>query len=242
MTGAKVRCFGVRCFGLFGRRRRRTDTWCAPRAPWRSSSAACPPRSRPRRSPGLYARTHAHTQTRAHTHTYKARAHTHTRRAHGCLDCVRSSTARDVVEGVAVSAGEQRGSILRVWLQVRFQRARLVFQNDCLAGPFCASGTAAHAAYVRACVRVRLRARACVRVRLRARACGRYERLFANPLTAARRGFIDDIILPRVTRKRLCQELDALYNKVLAVDPPHTHVPVSLPLHTFRPAMAWLSH
>jgi hypothetical protein len=163
-------------------------------------------------------RTHARTPTRAHTHTYKARAHTHTRRAHGCLDCVRSSTARDVVEGVAVSAGEQRGSILRVWLQMRFQRARLVFQNDCLAGPLCASGTAAHAAYVRACVRVRLRARA----------CGRYERLFANPLTAARRGFIDDIILPRVTRKRLCQELDALYNKVLAVDP-HTHTRPRLP-------------
>jgi len=43
----------------------------------------------------------------------------------------------------------------------------------------------------------------------------RYERLFANPLTAARRGFIDDIIAPRTTRARLCRELDALYNKEL---------------------------
>jgi hypothetical protein len=32
-----------------------------------------------------------------------------------------------------------------------------------------------------------------------------YERVFASPLHAARRGFIDDIIEPRQTRKRLCQ-------------------------------------
>ena len=44
----------------------------------------------------------------------------------------------------------------------------------------------------------------------------RYERLFANPLTAARRGFIDDVITPSGTRTRLCQELDALYNKRLS--------------------------
>jgi len=43
----------------------------------------------------------------------------------------------------------------------------------------------------------------------------RYERLFTNPLTAARRGFIDDIIEPRQTRHRLCQELDGLYHKTL---------------------------
>jgi len=33
-----------------------------------------------------------------------------------------------------------------------------------------------------------------------------YSRLFANPLTAARRGFIDDVIEPPTTRTRLCQE------------------------------------
>eukprot|EP00961_Rhodomonas_salina_P031861 429439-Rhodomonas_salina.1 len=32
-----------------------------------------------------------------------------------------------------------------------------------------------------------------------------YSRLFANPLTAARRGFIDDVIEPHTTRTRLCQ-------------------------------------
>ena len=42
-----------------------------------------------------------------------------------------------------------------------------------------------------------------------------YEKLFANPLTAARRGYIDDIIQPSETRRRLCQELDALYHKDL---------------------------
>mmetsp|Transcript_46039 Transcript_46039/g.104902 ORF Transcript_46039/g.104902 Transcript_46039/m.104902 type:complete len:562 (-) Transcript_46039:636-2321(-) len=42
-----------------------------------------------------------------------------------------------------------------------------------------------------------------------------YSRLFANPLTAARRGFIDDVIEPHLTRTRLCMELDALLNKKL---------------------------
>lgn len=42
-----------------------------------------------------------------------------------------------------------------------------------------------------------------------------YSRLFANPLTAARRGFIDDVIEPHTTRTRLCQELDALQSKDL---------------------------
>jgi hypothetical protein len=34
-----------------------------------------------------------------------------------------------------------------------------------------------------------------------------YTRLFANPLTAAHRGFVDDIILPRTTRTRMCAGL-----------------------------------
>ena len=41
----------------------------------------------------------------------------------------------------------------------------------------------------------------------------KYERLFANPLTAARRGYIDAVIEPHTTRTRLCMELDALLHK-----------------------------
>lgn len=40
-----------------------------------------------------------------------------------------------------------------------------------------------------------------------------YEYLFANPLTAARRGFVDDIIQPSTTRQRLCEELEVLADK-----------------------------
>jgi propionyl-CoA carboxylase beta chain len=34
-----------------------------------------------------------------------------------------------------------------------------------------------------------------------------YIEKFANPLVAAQRGFVDDVILPRETRKRLCVDL-----------------------------------
>ena len=40
-----------------------------------------------------------------------------------------------------------------------------------------------------------------------------YKQKFANPLIAASRGFIDDIISPRSTRYRLCKALDILKNK-----------------------------
>ena len=49
-----------------------------------------------------------------------------------------------------------------------------------------------------------------------------YENLFANPLTAARRGYIDDVIAPEMTRQRLCKELDALYHKDQK-NPPRKH-------------------
>ncbi|CAO3682058.1 unnamed protein product [Umbelopsis vinacea] len=39
---------------------------------------------------------------------------------------------------------------------------------------------------------------------------------FANPLPAAQRGFIDDVILPRTTRRRLIEELGLLKNKKLS--------------------------
>jgi propionyl-CoA carboxylase beta chain len=40
-----------------------------------------------------------------------------------------------------------------------------------------------------------------------------YADLFCNPLTAARRGFIDAVIDPAETRLRLCEDLAALRTK-----------------------------
>jgi propionyl-CoA carboxylase beta chain len=40
-----------------------------------------------------------------------------------------------------------------------------------------------------------------------------YRTAFANPFPAARRGFLDDVIMPRDTRKRLCRALSLLRNK-----------------------------
>ena len=37
----------------------------------------------------------------------------------------------------------------------------------------------------------------------------------ANPFVAGSRGFIDDVILPRHTRKRICRSLAMLKNKKL---------------------------
>jgi propionyl-CoA carboxylase beta chain len=38
---------------------------------------------------------------------------------------------------------------------------------------------------------------------------------FANPFVAGRRGFIDDVIMPRQTRTRICRSLAMLRNKKL---------------------------
>ena len=43
-----------------------------------------------------------------------------------------------------------------------------------------------------------------------------YRKKFANPFVAASRGFIDDVILPRDTRRRLCRALAMLRDKSLA--------------------------
>ena len=40
-----------------------------------------------------------------------------------------------------------------------------------------------------------------------------YEERFANPFVAAERGYIDDVILPRNTRRRICRALNMLRNK-----------------------------
>ncbi|EQC42410.1 propionyl-CoA carboxylase beta chain, mitochondrial [Saprolegnia diclina VS20] len=42
-----------------------------------------------------------------------------------------------------------------------------------------------------------------------------YEEKFANPMVAAQRGFVDDIIEPTATRLRICEDLDVLQNKKL---------------------------
>merc|ERR1711992_431776 len=42
---------------------------------------------------------------------------------------------------------------------------------------------------------------------------GDYIEKFANPFLAAIRGYIDDIIEPRITRRRICQDLDLLATK-----------------------------
>ena len=42
-----------------------------------------------------------------------------------------------------------------------------------------------------------------------------YRQRFANPFIAGHRGFIDDVIMPRTTRMRLCRSLKMLRNKTL---------------------------
>ena len=40
-----------------------------------------------------------------------------------------------------------------------------------------------------------------------------YKTTFANPFAAGRRGFIDDVIHPHSTRRRICRALTLLRNK-----------------------------
>jgi propionyl-CoA carboxylase beta chain len=40
-----------------------------------------------------------------------------------------------------------------------------------------------------------------------------YQQRFANPFVAAERGYIDEVILPRNTRRRICRSLNMLRNK-----------------------------
>jgi propionyl-CoA carboxylase beta chain len=49
-----------------------------------------------------------------------------------------------------------------------------------------------------------------------------YREKFANPFVAASRGFIDDVILPHETRRRLCRALAMLRSKQLS-NPPKKH-------------------
>jgi len=43
-----------------------------------------------------------------------------------------------------------------------------------------------------------------------------YTERFANPMVAAQRGFIDDIIDPATTRRRLCEDLKLLEEKKIS--------------------------
>jgi propionyl-CoA carboxylase beta chain len=43
-----------------------------------------------------------------------------------------------------------------------------------------------------------------------------YKAKFANPFVAAKRGYLDDVILPEETRKRVCQSLEMLKNKKIS--------------------------
>jgi len=49
-----------------------------------------------------------------------------------------------------------------------------------------------------------------------------YRKKFANPFVAAARGFIDDVIMPHNTRRRICRALDMLRDKQLE-NPPKKH-------------------
>ena len=42
-----------------------------------------------------------------------------------------------------------------------------------------------------------------------------YKAAFANPFVAASRGYIDDVIMPHGTRRRVCKALATLENKKL---------------------------
>jgi propionyl-CoA carboxylase beta chain len=43
-----------------------------------------------------------------------------------------------------------------------------------------------------------------------------YQRRFANPFVAAERGYVDEVIMPYATRKRIARALQMLRNKHLA--------------------------
>ena len=43
-----------------------------------------------------------------------------------------------------------------------------------------------------------------------------YEERFANPFVAAEKGFIDEVIMPRNTRRRIARAFESLRNKKLS--------------------------
>jgi propionyl-CoA carboxylase beta chain len=54
-----------------------------------------------------------------------------------------------------------------------------------------------------------------------------YAEKFANPFEAAKRGFIDEVIMPRDTRKKLLKAFSMLEKKsVLRIDRKHGNIPL----------------
>ena len=54
-----------------------------------------------------------------------------------------------------------------------------------------------------------------------------YEERFANPFVAAERGFIDEVIQPRTTRKRIARAFASLRNKKAAMPwKKHNNIPL----------------
>jgi propionyl-CoA carboxylase beta chain len=54
-----------------------------------------------------------------------------------------------------------------------------------------------------------------------------YTETFANPYKAAARGFIDEVIMPQETRKKLIKAFDMLKNKVVALPKKkHDNIPL----------------
>jgi len=54
-----------------------------------------------------------------------------------------------------------------------------------------------------------------------------YTERFANPMVAAQRGFIDDIIEPAATRKVICRDLQILRKKKMQTRPrKHSNIPL----------------
>ena len=54
-----------------------------------------------------------------------------------------------------------------------------------------------------------------------------YRDRFANPMVAAQRGFIDDVIEPRHTRRIICDDLRLLRNKKMHTIPrKHSNIPL----------------
>ena len=59
--------------------------------------------------------------------------------------------------------------------------------------------------------------------RARARYVAEYREKFANPFTAAALGYIDEVIRPRETRRRLCRALAMLAQQARRSGPPRKH-------------------
>jgi acetyl-CoA carboxylase carboxyltransferase component len=64
-------------------------------------------------------------------------------------------------------------------------------------------------------------------VAVRAAKVQEFRDAFANPYVAATRGFVDEVIAPRLTRQRICRALDRLQHKRETMPPKkHGNIPL----------------